>query len=80
MTKELEEVYSSRTIDTKKIKKIDLMKKSNYIGRTKKWKTDNPEETIKLSILKYLFDKITKIVPKIQNSTERKCILICSDL
>jgi len=40
MTKELEEVYSSRTIDTKKIKKIDLMKKSNYIGRTKKWKTD----------------------------------------
>ncbi|KAG4083951.1 hypothetical protein H8356DRAFT_1746478 [Neocallimastix lanati (nom. inval.)] len=52
----------------------------NKITSTIKIKGKNPEEAADLSILNYLFNKITKIVPKIQNQIEKKCSLICSDL
>jgi len=52
----------------------------NKITSTIKTKGNNPEEAANLSILKNLFDKITKIVPKIQNQMEKKCSLICFNL
>ncbi|KAG4094125.1 hypothetical protein H8356DRAFT_1694797 [Neocallimastix lanati (nom. inval.)] len=52
----------------------------NKIMSTIKTKEKNPEEAMDLIIIKNLFDKITEIVPKIQNQIEKKCSLIYSNL